>query len=250
MREHPAVGASVFVALPSYATMVPHALEGLLLATEHARYKYLPRSGSLIALMFNALWVTCLNSRDKEPWTHFAMHHADIEAPPGWIDTLLSEMDRTGADVLSVVMAIKDSRGLTSTGVMRPNGSIRRLTMTEVHDLCPTFDVKDVKALLTDETEDLKLMVNTGLWIARLDRTWVDDFPGFHVIDTVKKHGDDGKTTHKAHCLPEDWNASKWWAENGVKVMATRQVSSIHHGGAKFPNDHVWGDWSVDKGDG
>ena len=49
---------------------------------------YAMSGGSLLALMFNLLWCKALNRR-REGVTHFAMHHSDIQAPAGWVDTLL-----------------------------------------------------------------------------------------------------------------------------------------------------------------
>src|SRR5689334_16752230 len=126
------VMANVFIAVPHYDQLDPQSLEGLMLASAKHRYSVNTEGGSLLALMFNLLWCRALNQRAGRGWTHFAMHHSDIEAPAGWADTLVDEMERVGADVLSCVVPIKDNRGLTSTGWQDPHTRrIRRFTMAE-----------------------------------------------------------------------------------------------------------------------
>src|SRR5689334_10761696 len=79
---------------------------------------------------FNSLWCKALNSRERDGWTHFAMIHSDVLPEEWWLDTLLVEMARAHADVLSVVLAIKDNRGVTSTALQdRETLYTHRLTM-------------------------------------------------------------------------------------------------------------------------
>jgi len=248
---------AVFIGLPHYGGVVPQALWGLQFATQAPRYTLQHAGGSLLAMVFNSLWCTCLNTLAEQKWTHFGLHHSDIEAPAGWADTLMDEMDATGADVLSSVVAIKDARGLTSTGVRAASGNIRRLTLKEVFLLPETFTVHDVIALWQGhgapvepeflDHEKCHLAVNTGLWLCRLDAKWIYDFKGFNIADGIVKH-DNGE--YRAHVLPEDWNASRWWASQGLKVLATRKIPVLHHGHGRYPSDHVWGEWETDQGDG
>jgi hypothetical protein len=115
--------ARVFLAVPHYDALAPQAVAGLYGASHEGHVSSLNlEGGSLLALVFNRLWCRALNERHDKGLTHFAMHHADIQAPAGWIDTLLAQQERVGADVLSVVVPIKDGRGLTSTGVRDPQG--------------------------------------------------------------------------------------------------------------------------------
>ena len=104
-----------------HGPLVPQALPGLLQPSLGARKVCLVvGGGSLLANSINRLWVQALNERTDHGWTHFAMHHADVQAPAGWVDTLADEMARVGADVISAVVPIKDYRGLTSTGWRDP----------------------------------------------------------------------------------------------------------------------------------
>jgi hypothetical protein len=234
--------AKVFVGLPQYGEVVGQALPGLLLASRAGQVGTLVvGGGSLLALGFNRLWCQALNERPAHGWTHFAMHHADVQAGPGWLDVLLDEMARVGADVLSAVIPIKDQRGITSTGVRDPRGGrIRRFTMREVMALPPTFCAADTP--FPDEW----LMVNTGLWLAKLTEPWCEEVC-FSVLDATFKD-EDG--LFKARALSEDWNFSGWCARKGLKVFATRAVAVGHHGKACYGNDSVWGEWDTDRGDG
>jgi hypothetical protein len=232
--------ASVLVGVPIYDQLIPQALPGLILATQRHQYTLHTEVGSLLALMFNSLWCAALNQREKLQLTHFAMHHADIEAEPGWLDALIDEQRRVGADVLSVVVPIKDRRGLTSTGWQDPHSRvIRRFTMKEVAGLPQTFD-----AALAGRPNDW-LVVNTGLWVCDFTRPWVEE-ACFSIVDAIVKN-DRGRFCPK--CLPEDWNFSGWCARQGLSVFATTRVKARHHGKAVYANDSTWGNWDTDRGD-
>ena len=232
---------SVFLAVPYYDSLIPQALPGLMLPSETARLSINLEGGSLLGLVFNRLWCAALNGRGDKALTHFAMHHADIQAPPGWLDVLLAEMDRAGADVMAAIVPIKDGRGLTTTGVQDPRtGRIRRFTVREVLNFPATFDGA------ATGYHDEWLMINTGLWVCDFTQPWVED-ACFHIRDAIHK-GDDG--IFRARALSEDWSFSAWCAERGLKVFATRKVPVVHHGRAAFRNNEPWGDWTTDLGDG
>jgi hypothetical protein len=234
--------AKVFLGLPHYGDLAPHALPGLVQASPRGQLATMVLGGgSLLALGFNKLWCQALNERAQWGLTHFAMHHADVAvATPGWLDVLLEEMERVGADVLSTVIPIKDGRGLTTTGVRDPQGGrIRRFTMKEVKTLPTTFCVAD-----TPFPQEW-LMVNTGLWVCKITEPWAEQVC-FNIIDAVIKD-EDG--TFKARALSEDWNFSGWCARQGLKVFATQAVAVAHFGKACYGNDTAWGDWDRDQGD-
>jgi hypothetical protein len=234
------MSANVFIGVPHHDQIAPQALSGLFLATDQHHYSINTEGGSLLALMFNLLWCRALNQRPTRQLTHFAMHHSDIEAPPGWLDVLVHEMDNVGADILSAVIAIKDNRGLTSTGWQDPETKqIRRLTMYEAVDLPLTFDASSAPA------PGHRLMVNTGLWVCDFTKPWVEEVC-FNIADGIGKDKD-GRFWPKA--IPEDWGFSMWAADKGLKVCATRAVKVIHHGRAGYSNDIPWGSWPHDKGD-
>jgi hypothetical protein len=239
--------ANVFLALPHYNNIAAQAFPGLACASLTGAVQTVNlEGGSLLALVFNRLWVRALNDRGRG-YSHFAMHHADIQAPPGWVDVLLEEMDKHGADVISAVVAIKDYRGLTSTGYRDPNlGRITRLTIKEVNQLPETFSLEDVARKWPDKklTPDHWLMVNTGLWLCRFTESWVEQ-ACFSIEDAI---GRDERGWF-ARCLPEDWNFSGFCARLGLKVLATRKPRVLHHGDSGFPNDGRWGEWETDQGD-
>ena len=111
---------SIFLAVPHYGAIVPEALVSLTMASCKHRVSLTTNGASLLAFNFNSLWGSALNQRRDKGLTHFAMHHADVGAEPGWIDILLEEMAKVGADVIATVIPIKDNRGLTSTGIQDP----------------------------------------------------------------------------------------------------------------------------------
>jgi hypothetical protein len=230
---------NVYIAVPHHSELTPQVLPGLILASERHRYSINTEGGSLLALMFNVLWCRALNKRDQGI-THFAMHHSDIEAEPGWVDKLIDELDAKGADIISTVMPIKDNRGVTSTGWQdNQTKKIRRFTMTEIMAMAPTFNIYDTEHL------GASLMVNTGLWLCRFTEPWVEEVC-FHIQDAITRQ-EDG--TFWPRCIPEDWAFSAWAAEQGLHVAATRAVKAIHHGRAGYSNQSAWGQWQTDQGD-
>jgi hypothetical protein len=242
--------ARVFLALPHNGTFVAAALPGIMGASvsgEHAVFASTNQS-SLLACNFNRLWAKALNQRAGRGLTHFAMHHADVSAPEGWLDTLLGEMARHRADLLSVVVPIKDGRGLTTTGVFQRQGGVRRLTMREVMVLPATFGREDLSShRQADGTgwPEGPLVVNTGLWVCRLDLPQVERLC-FRMEDGVAR-GPDG--AFRAVCLSEDWRFSLEAQDLGLRVLATRAVPVKHFGPAGFTNDAAWGEWETDRGD-
>ncbi len=229
----------VFVAVPAYDAIEPRALDGLSCAANRVHWYRKVECTSLLPHTFNLLWCACLNNRSLG-FTHFAMHHADIESPPDWLDVLYDEMEFVQADVLGVVVPIKDQRGLTSCGVRQRWGSIRRFTMREIVDMPLTFSASHIGLVEGEE-----LMMNTGLWLCRLG-AWADAFPGFAILSGV--HADpDG--TKRAKVLSEDWHFSSWLAQQGLRVFLTRKVAVKHYGKSAYANDAAWGTLSRDPGD-
>ncbi len=240
----PAGPPRVFIALPSYnGWIVGYALTGLLLASNRAFLHLKLGKGSLLANVFNRLLCMARNSRVECPWTHWALHHADLSAPEGWLDVMLDEMERTGADVLSVVVPIKDGRRLTSTGTVQASGEIRRLTLKECYRLPETFSAADLPAIGIHTP----LVVNTGLLLVRFDRPWVEEFH-FNVGDAIQKKPDG---TCRPLVLPEDWGFSDWANRRGLKVFATRKVLVQHWDGdtAWDNGPHPDEGWDYDLGD-
>lgn len=238
----------VFVGMPRYtesaalgaakAFLCPTCGSCELIGSEKAS----PRT-SLLDHCFNMLWAEALDRRDELGATHFAMIHADVEPPMGWLDDLAEELLRLDADIVSSVIPIKNSCGLTSTAI-NPNDCFaeygswvpRRLTMREVSQLPETFGAQDVGC---------PLLLNTGLWICDLRKEWVDRV----CFDSAKRivRGSDKKRV--AQCISEDWFFSNALNQMGFadKLFATRKVKVLHHGEREFKNWDSWGLWKTDE---
>jgi hypothetical protein len=222
------------------------ALPGLIQPSRR-KVRVGPASISLHCPNFNELYCGALNERKEMGLTHFCMHHADIEAPPFFIDSLVDEAEAVGADILSCVVAIKDERGLTSTGYMSPSGTIVRLTLTEIHEkLPPTFSAADLGAV--GAPKGSWLAVNTGLWVCRFDQPWNEPptFPGFQTFDQIHLH-DDG--LYRKHNMPEDWAYSQWAAKQRLRVFATSRLNVAHHGAWRWASDRPTGTNAADVHD-
>ena len=195
-----------------------------------------PFKFSLLGYAFNFLWADALNSRKTHGITHFLMIHADIVPIAGqaWLKTLLEEMEVMGADILSVVAPIKNTDGLTSTGIrfgapFHP-WMVKRYTMKEIFELPETFTHP-------------QLVVNTGMMLVDIRKPWVEKI-FFHIKDDMIRH-EDGN--FEPIVFPEDWNFSEEAKALGAKVFATRKVRIEHHGAQIFPNDAPWGAMSTDN---
>lgn len=229
----------IFLGLPSRGAWGPGCFTAVTSSTrKHGLTSRLGTSGD-INHCFNCLWCDAYNSREQLGIDIFGLHHDDLEAPPYLLDELCDEMDRVDADVLSVVAAVKDCRGLTSCGIhTRGYWNARRLTLTEVYDYPETFSIADTPWPTKD------LVVNTGLMLCRFDRTWVDEFPGFKT--QTKLVTINGKKFPAV--WPEDWDFSAWANARGLRVFATRKVITQHTGPEKFGTGKPWGTWIIDEG--
>lgn len=236
----------VYLGLPSRgSTVCLGAAHGFLAAPTAGKCGVI-RAGaqsSLLCYGFNSLWAGALNHR-KEGVTHFAMIHDDIAPQQFWLDILLDEMARFDADVISAVVPIKSTQGLTSTGVDDPDNPWhpRRLTMAEVMQLPETFGVVDLLNPMPKADKIPALLINSGLMLARLDHPWCERVV-FHIKDRIIQ-GPDG---YEAQVASEDWNFSRDLADWGCRVYATRKVRVEHVGEYAYPNDFAWGHWETDK---
>ena len=216
----------------------------------------LRKSTSLAIRCFNLLLCDALNARRQYPVTHLAMLHDDICPDPYWLDTLMDELDGAGADLVSAVVPIKNGAGCTSTAVDM-NGApwvVRRLTMTEVFNLPETFTLEDIPW----RQPESQLLVNSGLWVCRLDADWVtEQFPLANpegvarpVELAFRDHTrivqlPDGE--YVAEDISEDWDWSRQLNNLGLKLAATRKVG-LYHERHEFHNRASWGAWATDEG--
>ena len=210
---------------------------------------------SLAIRCFNLLLCEVLNLRKEHPITHLAMMHDDICPDDGWLDVLLDELDRTGADMVSAVVPIKNAAGLTSTAVNREGEPwyVRRLTMHEVYELPETFGLDDISW----RDPGSQLVVNSALWVIRTDAPWFRaSFPEDNETGRLrvaplafKDHArivqlPSGK--YASEDISEDWDWSRQLLGLGLKLMATRKVG-LHHERPEFHNRGVWGSQTTDE---
>lgn len=189
-------------------------------------------SSSALCHNFNALWARALNTREQYGWTHFAMLHADMATEiPYWLDTLVDELERSGADVLSAISPIKNGDGLTSTGFIDDHGNAARFSLAEVHSFPMTFGIEETSHPTT------RLLVNTGMWVCRFDSPWVEKI-AFRTIDRIHKCTDG---VYRVEFIPEDWLFSHQCSELGLKVKATRIVPVKHIGRKAYCSNQIWG---------
>jgi hypothetical protein len=176
---------------------------------------------SLLAQAFNKLWC---DARCGD-YDFFAMLHSDVEPlDAGWIDILLAEMEQHEAAIVSAVVALKNTSGLTSTAIGNVGDPWKRvrLTLTQCSQLPATFSADDVG----DETRPL--LINTGCMLVDLRRPWIADAV-FQINNRI--------AGESVECEPEDWYLSRQAFEAGeTAVYATTKVLSWHHGGARFPS--------------
>ena len=227
--------ARVFMGFPTYLGRIEDAR--LMLTTIQCSKKHLVGHASIGSSAncfgFNQLWVTCLEQR--KDFTHFLLHHSDIVPEQWYLDKMVEIMERTGADILSVVSPIKDHMGFTSTaldepvGDMDPRWRVRRLTMKEIFERPATFT-------------DPKLLINTGLMLVDIRKPWVDKVH-FHFDDDIIEY----RGRRLPIFFPEDWNFSRDARKLGASIWATREVSISHMGQWSFKNDHVWGSRLTDS---
>ncbi len=191
---------------------------------------------------FNQLFCHALNHPKA---THFAMCHVDVRPlTVHWLDRMAEEYDASGADMLSVVLPIKDDRALTSTALEHmETGRVRRLTMGEVLACPVNFDAAGAGF------PGWRIMVASGLWIVDLRKPcWSRQ--------NVIKHG----LWFETHCrlqmdpdgllspvwASEDWVFSRRLHAAGARPMASRCVKATHIGSYEYANDEDWGTEDAD----
>lgn len=215
-----------------------------------------PNVNSSLGHCFNGLLCDCYAKQADHDITHFAMIHGDVVPESYWLSTMLEELERVDADVLSAVLAIKDSQGVSSTGLFyadRPDWPTRRLTFTEIHKsrLPRTFNHQDLidNGLATGKDGEV-MVINTGLWVARYKKPWFQDnkvvFRQTHEIKKLPRP--DGKGDYlQCWFMPEDWWFARDLASWGARVYATSCVSVNHVGNSLFPNADPWGTAITDE---
>ena len=244
--------ANLFLACPTYDNTIQAATSAAIWCrgTKTHSVNVSIMGQSLLAKNFNEMWCEALNQRSAKNLKYFAMLHADIQPQDWWIDTLIAELEKHDADIISGVVPIKDNRGVTSTAIANPLNQYQvfsRLTLRQcLHPSFPqTFTISDAAEALEKLPEDLRLtkvprkalLINTGMWVCRFDRPWVEKLH-FEIRDKIVK--ENGQ--FRARNLPEDWNFSYQLAAMNCKVMASTAVKCVHFGNAQYGTTEIWGD--------
>lgn len=199
---------------------------------------------SALTFNFNVGLCEALNRKiNGVPLDAFVMIHTDVIPESSesddvcWLDKLYRIFEETKADILSVVIPIKDERGLTSTAIDTNRWAPRRLTMTEIMMLPPTFDGEFIR-----KRYGANLLLNTGLFIMRLNE-WATRVC-FNIDNAILRTEKGG---FQAFFEPEDWKFSRWANAQGLKLWATREIPVAHVGRANFTNQGPWGVMQVDN---
>lgn len=260
---------TVFIGTPTYGedinTGAAKAIWAWATQRDDVRVMTGTRGSSLIPGSCNFLLCEALNLREEHGVQWFALLHADIEPEHFWLDKLLAIAEREQADMLSVVVPIKDHRGITSTAVAsgreREMGQFCRLTQRQVwhSDFPETFDINQCADALEAlpgglgiaRVPRVGLSLNTGCMLVRLDRPWFDADPPtvyFENLDWIEWHWNAQlqKRVLRQRDVSEDWRFSERLRSAGGRLVATRAVAVVHKGLAGFPNNRPWGELEND----
>jgi hypothetical protein len=244
-------GARVLLAMPFYERYRGQVLDaydnGVHPKSEHQYVKFFC-GDSFLARNFNTAWCYALNNRQRG-FTHFAMIHSDVLPEGYWLDTMIAEMRLHAADLLSVVLPIKDGRGLTSTALYSERTSeIRRLTMHEISAFQSHNDpiVAERSNTFTPAIAGFpgwELLTSTGLWICDFTKPWVEKV-FFEVRDRIcrKKNGEFYPET-----AVDDWLFARKLHKLNLKLVSTTAVKAGHWGDVEFRNDVAFGQWKTDE---
>ncbi len=193
------------------------------------------RSFSILTSNFNKSIVACLNSKHYD---YIAIHHSDLQATPGWLGIMIRDMERVGAEVMHAAAAIKNADGFTSTAIAYsddPWQEMRRITMAELHELPPVFNIEHVQE--TIDSGARRLCPNTGILVMKITDKFMD-FPGFSNRERIVRVAE---SCWKEQVVPEDWNFGHWCADQGIDVWGTRKVVTHHWGRQRYSSDQIWG---------
>jgi hypothetical protein len=225
----------IVLGMPYYGKLTFGAGRGFWRASRNPGLKLIWSEGSLLACNMNQLWASALNwSHQGTRVDYFAMLHDDIGPEDWWLDTLIDELESKQLDVLSVVVPIKDQRGVTSTALRdhdNPWAPYAKLTMDEVYRLPETF---------TEDDTGSSLLLNSGCWVAKWDQDWCRKVH-FEINDRIAFNT--AINRYQPQVESEDWFFSRCLQDidMGLRIGATRKISVIHAGGCNFSNDRVWG---------
>lgn len=234
----------IFLAMPAYSGPTMQAARAFYRASALLDVKLSYQQASLINSNCNAMWAWALNAAYRgRRIDYFALLHADVQPQDWWLDLLVAELERTGLDVLSVAVPIKDHKGLTSTALGDPDLTKFwrchcRISMRELYDLPETFTAADCGH------PDRPLLINTGCFVCRFDLAWARQV-WFASNDRIVF--DEARDCFQPEAEPEDWHFARRLHGLGLKVGVTRAVRLSHRGETDWANDQAWGDLDFDR---
>lgn len=236
----------IFIGIPAYGETLHSSF---LAARENASAKNRVAHISVmnlssLTMCYNALLTGALNLR-KKGVTHFLLWHSDIiPLEDCWLDTLLDEMNRFDADVISAFSPLKDHTGLTSTGLLVESSEEEKKDAPWRDVKVERFSLKDLYANHPVTFTHEKMMLNTGLMLIDLRKPWLyqGKMPCFQFQDSIELH-EDGD--YRVAGYPECVLLAKVAHERKAKFYATRKVLLSHYGQMGFTNSAPWG--SVDR---
>ena len=166
--------------------------------TREHRFDVAQSSTSLITMNCNTLWCTALNMRASHELQWFAMLHSDVEPVEWWIDKLIAEAEKYGADMMSAVIPLKNFTGSTSTGIANAGKAFNqfcRLTQSQVrHPSFPeTFGINEAVDALAALPEPLRVVGRhaSSFWSTRVASSFASRDPG------LKRYGSSKQTASR-----------------------------------------------------
>lgn len=257
----------ILLGVPGSGMLCESAAQASWLSSLHHKIDRIPSNNS--GPNFNACFVAALNACQEGHYERYATIHTDLAvveerktcrdcrgekcencAYSGeriydrWLDVLNEEMDKCGADFISVPMSIKDHRGVTSCGVGNPDNRWnpwRRFCTNEFEQWPQTFCAEDIGY------GDKYLLHNNALCLYNMKSPiwWQTDSEGcikamFNFTERITK-GADGRWVRQQDS--EDWAFSRRLWELGAKTFITSRIKTVHHGGMGYDNNGDWGMW-------
>lgn len=240
---------------------------------------------SALTMNCNQMWAEALDMRDKFArdakertdlpddkkynlkW--FAMCHADVVPEEMWVDKLIKIAEERNLDMVSCVIPIKDTKGISSTAI-EVEGSdhfpFMRISQAQIWDknfpvtftkeevvrslsadksriydpvVQPIADHLQTPTLAEYDIENINLLLNTGCMIIRLDQEFSDKVY-FHIANSIYKNEETGKRI--TYFYPEDWFVSRLIAKEGGRIAGTKALRVQHYGVSEYNNFETWGD--------
>ncbi len=235
----------ILVAVPG-PSIHPGAIAGFLQATRKHQSKGWFRDGND---NFQYFLCAALNMFEAGLITHAAMLHADMKPDPWWIDTIVDEMDRLDAGLISAPAVIGDERKLLSFGVAEPKQfwhALRRFTLAELPSLPDTFNAADLGY------PDCALLHNNGCFVMDLRKPqfFATDpdgqlLPIFMYPKRIRRDPETGRWMPEG--CSEDYYFSRIIHQLGIRSWITKKVVTGHLKARWHRTDEDGGTWSNDE---